>query len=162
VVLDIVFWILAIIAIAAALGVVLLGNVFRAAISLVFLFLIVAGIYITLHADFLAFVQILVYVGAIGILVIVGIMLTHDITHGNPTGKFRIPALIVSVLLFCTLAFTIVNTPWVISDLPPHEPTTAFLGEKLFGTGGFVLPVEIIAVLLLTAILGAIVLMREK
>jgi NADH-quinone oxidoreductase subunit J len=161
-VLDIVFWILAIIAIVTALGVVLLKNVFRAAISLVFLFLIVAGIYITLHADFLAFVQILVYVGAIGILVIVGIMLTQDITRGNPTGKFRIPALIVSVLLFCTLTFTIVNTPWMISEFPPHEPTTALLGEKLFGTGGFLLPVEMIAVLLLTAILGAIVLMREK
>jgi NADH-quinone oxidoreductase subunit J len=161
-VLDIVFWILAIVAVATALGVVLLKNVFRAAISLVFLFLVVAAIYITLHADFLAFVQILVYVGAIGILLIVGIMLTHDITHGNPSGRFRIPAIIVSVLLFCTLAFSIINTPWMISDLPPNEPTTAFLGEKLFGMGGFVLPVEIIAVLLLTAVLGAIVLMREK
>jgi NADH-quinone oxidoreductase subunit J len=161
-VLDIVFWILAIVAVVTALGVVLLKNVFRAAISLVFLFLVVAAIYITLHADFLAFVQILVYVGAIGILLIVGIMLTHDITHGNPSGRFRIPAIIVSVLLFCTLAFSIINTPWMISDLPPNEPTTAFLGEKLFGMGGFVLPVEIIAVLLLTAVLGAIVLMREK
>ena len=160
--LDIVFWILAVIAIVAALGVVLLKNVFRAAISLVFLFLIVAGIYITLHADFMAFVQILVYVGAIGILVIVGIMLTHDITKGNPTGRFRIPALIVSVLLFGTLSFSIINTPWMISDLPPQEPTTAVLGEKLFGTGGFILPVEMIAILLLMAILGAIVLMREK
>jgi NADH-quinone oxidoreductase subunit J len=161
-VLDIVFWILAIVAIIAALGVIVLKNVFRAALSLVFLFLVIAGIYITLHADFLAFVQILVYVGAIGILVIVGIMLTHDITHGNPAGRFRVPALIVSVLLFCTLVFAIINTQWMISDLPPHEPTTALLGEKLFGTGGFLLPVEIVAVLLLTAILGAIVLLREK
>ena len=160
--LDIVFWILAIVAVIAALGVIVLKNVFRAALSLVFLFLVVAGIYITLHADFLAFVQILVYVGAIGILVIVGIMLTHDITHGNPAGRFRIPALIVSVLLFCTLVFAIINTSWTISDLPPHEPTTALLGEKLFGTGGFLLPVEIVAILLLTAILGAIVLLREK
>jgi NADH-quinone oxidoreductase subunit J len=60
------------------------------------------------------------------------------------------------------LVFAIINTPWTISNLPPHEPTTALLGEKLFGTGGFLLPVEIVAVLLLTAILGAIVLLREK
>ena len=159
---DIVFWILAVVAVAAAFAVVSLRNVFRAALSLVLLLIVVAGIYITLHADFLAVVQILVYVGAISILIIVGIMLTQDIGEGNPTGRFRIPAIFVGFLLLITLAYSIGNTTWQISTLPPQEPTTALLGSKLFGQGGFLLPIEISAVLLLTAILGAIVLLREK
>ena len=63
--LVIAFWILAIVAIVSALGVVLLRNVFRAALSLILCFITVAGLYVTLSADFLAAVQILVYVGKI-------------------------------------------------------------------------------------------------
>ena len=159
---DIVFWILAVIAVAAALAVIVLKDVFRAALALILLFLVVAGIYLILSADFLAVVQILIYVGAISILIIVGVMLTHDVAHGNPPGKLRLPALIVSVLLFGALALTMTSTPWLISKQPPLEPTTAFIGERLFGMGGFLMPVEMSAVLLLTAILGAIVIMREK
>jgi len=159
---DIVFWIMAVITVAAALAVVFLRDVFRAALALVLLFITIAGLYITLHADFLAVVQILVYVGAISILIIVGIMLTRDVLKGNPSGKLRFPASIVGVLLLATLIFTVVNSSWHISDLPPREPTAAVLGMRLFGQGGFILPVEITAILLLTAVLGAIVLMREK
>ena len=159
---DIVFWILAIISVVAALAVIVLRDVFRAALALILLFLVIAGIYITLHADFLAVVQILVYVGAISILLIVGIMLTRDVHKGNPSGKLRLPAIIVGFLLFVTLAVTAASTKWMISDKPPLENTVVFLGEKLFGEGGFILPVEITAILLLTAVLGAIVLIREK
>ena len=159
---DITFWILAIVAVAAALAVISTRDIFRAALCLISLFLIIAGIYIILHADFLAIAQILVYVGAISILIIVGIMLTRDVWRGNPPGKLRVPALIVGVLLMGTLVFTIVNTSWQISNLPPMEPTTLAIGAKLFGKGGFILPVEISAVLLLAAVLGAIVLIREK
>ena len=137
-------------------------DVFRAALALILLFLIIAGIYITLQADFLAVVQILVYVGAISILLIVGIMLTRDVHRGNPSGKYRIPAIIVGILLLITLAFTMANTSWVISTMPPQQPTAGFLGERLFGEGGYLLPVEMTAILLLTAVLGAIVLIREK
>ncbi len=159
---DIVFWILAIISIAAALAVIFLRDVFRAALALILLFLVIAGIYITLHADFLAVVQILVYVGAISILLIVGIMLTRDVHKGNPSGKFRIPAIIVGILLVITLTFTAINTKWTISDKPPVEKTPEIIGQMLFAEGGFLLPVEITAILLLTAVLGAIVLIREK
>lgn len=159
---DLVFWILAVIAVGAALAVVVIRDVFRAALCLILLFFIVAGIYITLHADFLAAVQILVYVGAISILIIVAIMLTRDVWQGSPSGKLRIPAMVVSLLLLGTLAFSAINTPWNVSDVPPLEPTTAAIGINLFGEGGFILPVEIAAVLLLAAVLGAIVLIREE
>jgi NADH-quinone oxidoreductase subunit J len=159
---DIVFWILAIITVAAALAVVFLRDVFRAALALILLFLLIAGIYVTLHADFLAVVQILVYVGAISILLLVGIMLTRDVHRGNPSGKFRIPAMIVGILLIIVLAFTVIDTNWMISSSPPLDNTAGVIGKSLFGEGGYLLPVEITAILMFTAVLGAIVLIREK
>ena len=160
--LDIAFWVLAIIGIAAALAVVLLRDVFRAALSLILCFLTVAGIYVTLSADFLAAVQVLIYVGAISVLIILAIMLTREVQRGSPSGKLRIPAFVVAILFLGVVSFALINTPWQISQLPPLEPTTAALAAKLFGEGGFILAVEIAAVLLLAAILGAIVLVREK
>ncbi len=159
---DIIFWILAVVAVGAALSVVVLRDVFRAALSMILLFLIIAVTYITLYADFLAVVQILIYVGAISILIIVGIMLTREVRRGNPSGKLRIPALVVSLLLLGVMVFTVTSTKWETSGQPPLQPTTAAIGTSLFGKGGFILPVEIAAVLLLAAVLGAIVLIREK
>ncbi len=160
--LDIAFWMLAIVAVAAALTVVLLRNVFRAALSLILCFLTVAGLYITLSADFLAAVQILIYIGGISILIILAIMLTREVQKGSPSNKLRIPAFIMAVIFLGVVSFTLINTPWQVSTTPPLEPTTSALAGKLLGEGGFILPVEIAASLLLAAILGAIVLVREK
>ena len=82
--LDFAFWIMAIVVVAAALGVIFLRNVFRAALSLVLCFITVAGLYITLSADFLAAIQILVYVGAISVLIILAIMMTREVQQGSP------------------------------------------------------------------------------
>ena len=160
--LDIAFWILAVIGIAAALTVVLLRNVFRAALSLVLCFLTVAGIYATLSADFLAAVQVLVYIGGISVLIILVIMLTREVQRGSPSNKLQFPAFLVAILFLMVVAFALINTPWQVSTLPPLEPTTAALAGKLLGEGGFILSVEIAAILLLAATLGAIVLVREK
>jgi NADH:ubiquinone oxidoreductase subunit 6 (subunit J) len=160
--LTISFWILAAIMILAALGVVLLRNVFRAALSLILCFLMVAGLYITLSADFLAAVQILVYVGAISVLIILAIMMTREVQRGSPPNRLQFPAFVVTLLFLEVLVITLINTPWQISSTPPLAPTTASLATLLFGEGGFILPVEIAAVLLLSAIIGAIVLAREK
>ena len=160
--LTISFWILAAIMILAALGVVLLRNVFRAALSLILCFLMVAGLYITLSADFLAAVQILVYVGAISVLIILAIMMTREVQRGSPPNRLQFPAFVVALLFLEVLVLTLINTPWQISSTPPLAPTTASLATLLFGEGGFILPVEIAAVLLLSAIIGAIVLAREK
>lgn len=160
--LEIAFWVLAIVGVVAALAVVLFRDVFRAALSLILCFLAVAGIYITLSADFLAAVQVLIYVGAISVLIILAIMLTREVQQGSLSNKLRIPAFVVAVLLLGVVGFAVVNTPWQVSTVPPLEPTTAALAGRLFGEGGFILAVEIAAVLLLTAILGAIVLVREK
>ena len=160
--LDIAFWILAVVGIAAALTVVLLRDVFRAALSLVLCFLIVAGIYVTLSADFLAAVQILIYVGGISVLIILAIMLTREVQRGSPSNKLRIPAFVMAILFLGVVGFALINTPWQVSTVPPLEPTTSALAVTLLGEGGFILSVEIAAALLLAAILGAIVLVREK
>ena len=160
--LDIAFWILAVVGVIAALAVVLLGDVFRAALSLVLCFLAVAGIYLTLSADFLAVVQILVYVGAISVLIILAIMLTRDVHKGSPGNRLRIPAFLVAALFLGGLVYTMLNTNWQISSASPLEPTTPAIAGLLFGEGGFILPVEIAPILLVAAILGAIVLVRER
>ena len=159
---SVAFWVLASIAVLSALSVVLLRDVFRAALSLVLCFLMVAGLYLTLSADFLAAVQILVYVGAISVLIILSIMLTREVQRGSPSNRFRLPAFFVAVLFFAGIAFAMLNTPWQISSTPPLEPTTPAIAGLLFSEGGFILPVEIAPVLLLAAILGAVVLVREK
>jgi len=158
---SIAFWILAIVGVIAALAVVLLRDVFRAALSLVLCFLTVAGIYITLSADFLAAVQVLVYVGAISVLIILAIMLTREVQRGSPSNRLQIPAFIVAVLFLGGVVFALLNTPWQVSSTPPLAPTTPALAGLLFGKG-FILPVEIAPLLLLAAILGAIALVREK
>jgi NADH-quinone oxidoreductase subunit J len=156
------FWIMAIVGIIAALGVVFLRNVFRAALALVLCFITVAGLYITLSADFLAAVQILVYVGAISVLIILAIMMTRDVQRGSPSNKMKLPVFVVAAVLLGIMIYTVTSTSWAISPDAPLTPTTAPLALNLFGENGFILPVEIAAMLLLAAILGAIVIAREK
>lgn len=159
---EIAFWILAVVTVSAALGVVLLRNVFRAAMLLILSFVGIAGVYILLNADFLAAIQVLIYVGAIGILIILGIMLTREVPTGSPSNKFRIPAFIIAVLFFVGVGYAVLNTPWQISSVPPAETSTSALAVKLFGEDGFILPMEIIPILLLATVLSAIVLVKDK
>jgi NADH-quinone oxidoreductase subunit J len=161
-VLEIVFAILSVVAVVSALGVIILRDVFRSALCLIVLFMTVAGVYLLLHADFLAIVQILIYVGAISVLIIVAIMLTRDVRHGQPLGYLKYIAGVVSVLLFAVIAFGVMNTTFTVLNNPPLEETVKPLGKALFGDPGYLLTVEMAAVLLLSAILGAIAVIREK
>lgn len=153
------FWLLAAITVMGALAVLFFRDLFRAAMGLVFSFLGVAGLYVLLSADFLAAAQVLIYAGAIAVLIVFGIMLTREVQRGNPSNRMAIPALIASALLFVAMAFVITTTRWAISPAAPTEPTTDALAAALFTT--YVLPFELASVLLLVAIIGAIVLVRE-
>lgn len=156
------FWILAAVIVIAALGVIVQKNVFRAALALILCLVAVAGIFILLSADFLAAAQILVYVGAISVVIILAIMLTHQFAHGNTANRLRLPALLVSVGFFALLLFAILETNWKLSAGKPAEQTTPVLAQQLFGNNGFILPLEIAAVLILAVVIGAIVIAREK
>ena len=167
---EIAFWILAPIMVGAALAVVLLRDIFRAALLLILCFFTVAGIYITLNADFLAAVQVLIYAGAIGVLLIFAIMLTRNLKEGNPFNRLKLPALIVALLVFATVVGVVVSTNWATVtgvsqavEMPVDQPTTGYIATALFDQSkGFVLPFEIASVLLLAALIGAIVLVKDR
>jgi NADH-quinone oxidoreductase subunit J len=161
-VLEIVFALLAIIAVASAVAVIMVRDIFRAALCLILLFMTVAGVYLLLHADFLAIVQILVYVGAISILIIVAIMLTRDARQGPPLGNLKYPAAVTAILLLGVVVFGMINTAFVFPDNTPLQETVKPLGKALFGDSGYLVTVEIAVVMLLSAILGAIAVIREK
>ncbi len=166
---SVAFWFLAAITVLSALGVVLLSNLFRAALLLVLCFLGVAGMYVLLNADFLAVAQILIYAGAISILLIFAIMITPQVYRGNPFGRFRLPALFISGLMLAAFILAALGTHWSTSTPPAAAPqatlgqsTVSALSSALFGRGGALLPLEIAAVLLLAILVGAIALLKEK
>jgi NADH-quinone oxidoreductase subunit J len=159
---DIAFWTLAALLIASALGVVMIRNLFRAALCLMLCFLIVAGIFIMLGADFLAVIQILINVGAVAVLIILAIMLSREIESGNRSNRLILASL-CSAFAFIGLAiYSVINTSWQIVSTQPNELTVSTLAFQLFSEDGFILPVEIAAVLILATIIGAIVMMREE
>ncbi len=139
--LAVAFWIMAVVVVIAALGVVFLRNVFHAALSLVLCFLTVAGIYITLSADFLAAVQILVYVGAISVLIILAIMMTREVQQGSPANRLKLPVFVVAVVLLGIIVYTVTKTSWQVASEAPLTPTIVPLATKLFSENGFILPV---------------------
>ncbi len=157
------FWVLAAVAVATALAVVLWRNILRAALILAVCFISVAGIYITLSADFLAAAQVLIYAGAIATLLVFAVMLTRDMPRGNMPNRFWFPALVVSLLMLVVIAYTSLSTSWNIAPEVAAGPTTSAIATALFDkVKGFVLPFEIASVLLLAATIGAIALAKEK
>ena len=109
---DVVFWILSVVTIGAALGVVLVKDLFRAALLLVLVFISVAGFFVLLSAEFLAMVQVLIYAGAIAILIIFAVMLTRDVQRGNLANRLQIPAATIAALLLAALVVVAVQTDW--------------------------------------------------
>jgi len=159
---QIAFWALAALIVLAALAVITLKNVFRAALALIVCFVAVAGIYVTLSADFLAVVQILIYVGGISILILLAIMLTRNLSDGSPANKLRLPAFLIAAVFLGLIVYAVVNTTFPVSNSLPPEATVSGIGRLLLDNNGYVLPLEISGVLLLAAILGAVVMAREK
>lgn len=154
------FWLLSGIIIGSALGVVLLNNIVHSAMLLIVTFLGVAGIYITLHAEFLGLVQILIYAGAVSILIIFGIMLTRkgDMTNSNPLNKYKYIGFVAIGALFFIISKVVLATSWNIS---PLEPKDSYVGPIIEMTlVDLLLPFQLSGILLLIAMVGAIVLSK--
>lgn len=155
------FIVLAAVMLVSALAVVLLRNIVHCALFLALSFLSVAGIYILLNAEFLAAVQILIYAGAVMILLLFAIMLTqraHSPASNPPNSQAGIAA-VVAVVLFGLLGLVLSGTSWLTGAEAPAGSNTAMLGQAIFNS--YVLPFEIASVLLLVAMIGAIVIARE-
>jgi len=159
---EISFWVLAIVAVAAAIGVVTIRNIFRTAMALVACFLAIAGVFILLNADFLAAIQVLIYVGAISILIVLGIMLTREITRGSTSNKLQVPAMVAILVSLGAIIYAIVNTDWQISAAVTDVSTTTAIADRIFGENGFLLPLQLVPVLLMAAVIIAVVLIRVK
>ncbi|MBI2913990.1 MAG: NADH-quinone oxidoreductase subunit J [Chloroflexi bacterium] len=154
------FWILAVITVGSALMVVAVRNLIHAVVFLIVSFLGVAGLYITLSADFVAVTQVLIYAGAVSVLILFAIMLTPTAGRDNAETFLRLPALLLAVLLGFTIGFVSLETDWSIADRGGFEETASAIGEALLDK--YVLPFEMASVLLLVAMVGAIVLVRPE
>jgi NAD(P)H-quinone oxidoreductase subunit 6 len=158
------FIILAAMVIGAALGVVLFDKIVYSAFLLGGVFISISGIYLLQNADFVAAAQILVYVGAINVLILFAIMLVNKKEDYAPIPRRWIrkgAAAVVSIGLFGLLSVMLLRTNWKVdlSVTPPALPIET-LGEHLFSD--YLLPFELASVLLLMALIGAVVLARRE
>ena len=158
------FGILAVMMIGAALGVVLLPKIVHSAFLLAAVFISISGLYILLNADFVAAAQILVYVGAVNVLILFAIMLVNKQEDyvklpGRTVRKVATGA--VCTGLFALLGTMVLATPWSLSGTSPAvvSNTIITLGEHFFSD--YLLPFELASVLLLMAMVGAIILARR-
>lgn len=157
------FGVLALMMLGAALGVVLLANIVYSAFLLGLVFVSMSGLYILLNAGFVAAAQILIYVGAVNVLILFGIMLVNKRETFVPVSNAwlgRAATGVVCIGLFGLLGAMVLATPWDISTaLPIGDAAIVEIGKHFFSD--FLLPFELASVLLLMALIGAIVLARR-
>ena len=156
--------ILSVMMIGAALGVVLFENIVYSAFTLGLVFISIAGMYILLNADFVSAAQVLIYVGAVNVLILFAIMLVNKrepFTEVPRRWIRKASAALVSLGLFALLATMLLSTQWA-EDLAPSPPSSAVIriGEHFFSD--YLLPFELASILLLMALIGAVVLARRE
>lgn len=154
------FWILSVIVVASALGAIFFRNIIHCALSMALCFVGVAGIFILLNAELIALFQVLIYVGAITVLILFAIMLTPHIT--GPRNLFFHRQLIAAIPLSSVFGLLAVWSLYLTNfrNLNRVSPLdTSRLSKALFTTYAF--PFEICSALLITAIIGAIVMVKS-
>ena len=158
---DIAFWVIVGITIGSAFMVVQSKSLLYSAYALLFTFIGVTGLYIFLWADFLAIVQVLVYVGSISVVIIFGIMLTNKITSVNisHTSMQKSVGAVVVIGFIGLLGYMILNTPWLVLSNAEPSDTTSAIGRLLLMD--YLLPFEAVSLLLLGALIGATTLSRK-
>lgn len=156
-----VFFLFAGLALLFACGVIFFRNVVHSALSLTATFICVACLYLSIGAAFMGAVQILVYGGAVAVLIVMAIMLTRrdDMGHSNPSRSLLRHALAAAVTGLFLLGMA------AVAVLSPFRPAPQSLGDAAPGLADlmlthYVLPFEVAAVLLLMAMIGAIVLAK--
>ncbi|QSJ15399.1 NADH-quinone oxidoreductase subunit J [Nostoc sp. UHCC 0702] len=158
------FGILAVMMIGSAIGVVLFSNIVYSAFLLGGVFISIAGIYLLLNGDFVAAAQVLIYVGAVNVLILFAIMLVNkrqDFAPYPSAGVRKVLTAVVSLGLFALLSTMVLATPWAYSTPPvAGESSIVLIGEHFFSD--FLLPFELASILLLMAMVGAIILARRE
>jgi len=156
------FIVLAAMLIGSALSVVFLRKIVHAALSLVASFAAVAGLYILLDAEFLAAVQVLIYVGGITILLLFAILLTSRIAGKGVRvlNEQKVVSGIVAVVLMVLLGLAATRGFEAPAELPKQPENTPRIGTLLMTT--YALPFEAVSILLLAGMVGAIFLARKE
>jgi NAD(P)H-quinone oxidoreductase subunit 6 len=157
-----IFALIAAVTVGSAMMVAFSRNIIYSAFSLLGTFAGVAGLYIFLGADFVAAVQLLIYVGGILVLILFAVMLTHRITDVEITNRAagRIPALIVIGVFIYLLVQAIRETPWVKAKQIVYAATTRTIGDLFLDH--YLLPFELASLVLLAAMIGAVVISRKE
>lgn len=154
------FWSLAIVTVGSGVMVAAVRNLLHAALFLILSFVGIAGLYITLSADFIAVAQVLIYAGAISVLIVFAVFLTPQAGRDNAETSLRLPALGLGAMFASIVAAVAVSTEWKDTADGTISDTARAIGEALLDK--YVLPFEIAGALLLVAMLGAIALVREE
>lgn len=157
---DLLFYLVAVITISSGAYAVFTRNIVRAVFSLLGTFLGIAALYGFLSADFIAVIQILVYVGGILVLMLFAVMLTGNIESASRSSRsggwfFGLIAGGSLLIMLITLAL---RTPWKQIDPDGYSPTTSKLGHALLNDG--LLPFELLSIVLLGVVIGAVVVAR--
>lgn len=155
--LTIAFWVLAALTLVAAGGVMLSRNLLHAVLFLILTFVGVAGFYLLLSAEFIAMAQVLIYVGAIAVLVLFAVLLTPRAGRDNSETKMLLPGGLLALSLAAVFVFVINDAKWTTVGTVP-QLSTSDLGEALLTT--WALPFELASVLLTAALVGSIMLAR--
>ena len=158
---DYIFWLVVTVTVVSAAVVVLNSQLIYSAVALLFTLFGVAGLYVFLWADFIAGVQLLVYVGGILVLIIFGIMLTNRISSVRISHKSVQQGVCGAVVVwfFIFLSIVVIKTPWL--DQPAIEPSCSVGKVGTLLLTKYLLPFEVVSILLLGALIGAAVLSRE-
>lgn len=156
---EIAFIVLAVAGLVAAVRLVTTDNVVHGALYLVVALAVVGGVYLVLGAEFLAWVQVLIYVGAIVVLLLFGLMLTKAPIGGESlNNQQRALAAVVALAVLGVLVF-LIQDAFRGAQIDASPTPTAEVGTSLFSR--FVLPFEVVSVLLLAALIGAVVIARK-
>jgi NADH-quinone oxidoreductase subunit J len=159
---QVLFYLLAAFTVALALMVVLAQNIVRAAVALIFSFCGLAGLYVLLDAEFLAAVQVLIYVGGITILLLFAILLTSRIAGKGVRvlNEQKLLSGLVAVVLVVLLGAAVWRGFPALTERPKQPENTPAIGELLMTT--YALPFEAVSILLLAGMVGAIYLARKE
>lgn len=159
---PIVFWFLAAVTVVSAAGVAFSRNIVYSAFALMGTLVGAAGLFVLLAADFVAVVQVLIYVGGVLVLMLFAVMLTHRVGDVRISNRAigTIPALLIVGVVGAVMARAVFTSSWHLKPPAAPEPTTYGIGNAFLTD--YVLPFELASMVLLAALIGAVVLSRKE
>lgn len=161
---QIIFLLVGAATLVSALRVVASHNLIHSALWLIVTLFMVAVLFVLLEAGFLATVQVVLYIGAIAIMIIIGAMLTRRVMQdaGPQTNSQWWVALLVVAAVFVGLVAMLLRFPWAVTNAAVSPDSLADLGRSLVDPNRFVVPFEVASVLLVAALIGSIVIVGES